>query len=489
MLTVNWKPNKKSNISLYKQIVYYIKNKIATGAWPVNSKLPSQRAMAQAFQVNRSTLITALDELIADGFLKSKVGSGLWVINNSWSLLSSENYVNWNSHIDQGVIRSNFNTIQEINRLEINPSLIRLGTGELSPDFYPEKEMNTIFSKLSGSIASMGYEEPKGSLFLRQQISGYLKTFGINASPASIMIVSGALQALQLTCFGLLRKGTTVFLEKPSYLFSLRLFQSMKMHFSGLSLDSEGIQLAAVSDLCMNKNAAVLYTIPCFHNPTGILMTEKRRNDLIALCQYERLPIIEDDVYRELWLDFPPPPALKAMDKEGLVLYLGSLSKTLSPGLRIGWIVGPEQVIEQLADIKMQTDYGASSLSQWVAAEWLSNGLYQEYLDKVRVQLRIRRNAVCKTLKTYFSDIATWNIPQGGFYIWLSFNYPISLKQLFKICLEQGLLINCGNLYDHLSSQHLRISYAYASITDLNEGLYRLSILARTLLTVSVKAK
>lgn len=218
-------------------------------------------------------------------------------------------------------------------------------------------------------------------------------------------------------------------------------------------------------------------------------MTAKRRNDLIALCQNKRLPVIEDDVYRELWLDSPPPPALKAMDKEGLVLYFGSLSKTLSPGLRIGWIIGPEQVIEQLADIKMQTDYGTSSLSQWVAAEWLSNGLYQEYLNRVRVQLRLRRNAMCKTLKTYFSDIATWDLPQGGFYIWLSFNCPISLKQLFKLCLEQGILINCGNLYDHLSSQHLRLSYAYASLTDLNEGLYRLSILARTLFAESVKAR
>lgn len=270
MLTIDWKPNKTNNISLYKQIIDYIKNKISTGAWPVNSQLPSQRAMAQAFQVNRSTLITALDELIAAGLLKSKIGSGLWVINNSWSLLSSENWVNWNSHIGNGVIRSNFNTIQQINRLEINPSLIRLGTGELSPDFYPEKEMNTIFNKLPGRIASMGYEEPKGSLFLRQQISSYVKTFGINTSPASIMIVSGALQALQLTCFGLLQKGSTVFLEKPSYLFSLKLFQSMKMHFSGLSLDAEGIQLESFPKLYSDKNAAVLYTIPCFHNPTEL---------------------------------------------------------------------------------------------------------------------------------------------------------------------------------------------------------------------------
>lgn len=210
-------------------------------------------------------------------------------------------------------------------------------------------------------------------------------------------------------------------------------------------------------------------------------MTEQRRKDLLALCQKELLPIIEDDVYRELWIDAPPPAPLKALDKDGRVIYIGSLSKSLSPGMRIGWIVGPEPVIERLADMKMQNDYGSSSLSQWAAAEWLASGLHQNHLQEVRKQLKIRRDIAIEALEMNFSDIATWNIPKGGFYIWLKLIHPVSLQKLFKAALDTGLLINPGNIYDALSNNHLRLSYSFAALPDIKNGLYRLSNIIRKL--------
>ena len=485
MLSIDWMPNPKDAMPLYQQIKEYIKNKIAAGEWPINSKLPPQRTLAHIFQVNRSTLTIALDELIADGLLESKLGSGTWVANNTWSLLTSTLPVNWTSYLNRGIYLPNLHTVQEINHLEFNPKIIRLGTGELSPDIFPKAMMDSILRKLPNRIHSLGYEEPRGLPFLRQQISTYLSSFGINASPSSIMIVSGALQALQLICTSLLPKDSTILLESPSYLFSLKLFQSMNMNFCSIPLDEEGIEIAPISFHKKHKNTNLLYTIPCFHNPTGIIMTEKRRKSIIDLCQKEQLPVIEDDVYRELWLDTPPPTPLKALEKEGLVLYLGSLSKSLSPGLRIGWIVGPEPVIERLADIKMQNDYGSSSLSQWAAAEWFASGLYQIHLEEVRTQLRIRREVACNTLETHFSDIATWQIPKGGFYIWLILSQAISMQKLFKTALDNGLLIHPGHIYDPLSNRHLRLSYSYASLPEMENGLFRLSTLIRSLMKQS----
>lgn len=483
MLSIDWVPNHKDAVPLYRQIVEYIKNKITIGEWPLHSKLPPQRVLANNFQVNRSTLKIALEELIADGLLESKIGSGTWVANNTWSVLTSHPPVNWNSYLDKGMHLPNLHTIQEINHSEFKPNIIRLGTGELSPELFPKAMMNSILKKLPSSINSLGYEEPKGLLSLRKQISIYLRSFGIDASPTSIMIVSGALQALQLICCSLLPKGSTILLEKPSYLYSLKLFQSMNMQFAGLPLDEDGIQLAPITYYKEHKNANLLYTIPCFHNPTGILMSEQRRKSIIALCQKEQLPVIEDDVYRELWLDSTPPPIpLKALDREGLVLYLGSLSKSLSPGLRIGWIVGPEPVIERLADIKMQNDYGSSSLSQWAAAEWFNSGLYQKHLEKVRKKLRIRRDVASQSLDTHFSDIATWKIPSGGFYIWLTLTQPVSMQKLFTEALDKGLLIHPGNIYDNLSNRHLRLSYSYASISELKGGLRLLSSIIRNMM-------
>lgn len=480
MLTIDWQPNKKDSMPLYQQIITYIKGKVQNGDWPVHSKLPPQRTLARLFQVNRSTLSAALDELIADGLLESKTGSGMWIANNTWSILQTNARTNWNSYLDSGICLPNLPTIQEINRSEFSPSTLRLGTGELSPELIPSALMKKVLAKLPCQMTSFGYEEPQGLYFLREQISKYLKTFGITASPASILVVSGALQALQLIYLGLLPPKSTILLEKPSYLFSLPFFQSMGMRFTGLPLDKEGLQIGALKHQS-SKRGAALYTIPCFHNPTGILMSENRRREIIALCKKQQIPIIEDDVYRELWLDKAPPPPLKAMDKDGRVIYVGSLSKALSPGLRIGWIAGPEPIIERLADIKMQNDYGSSSLSQRVAAEWLSGGLYEKHLENLRCKLRIRRKIALDALTKHFADLGTWEIPQGGFYIWLTLLRPVSLTKLFKEALSAGLLINPGNIYDYLSNQHLRLSYSYASIPELETGLYRLAQLIRKL--------
>ncbi|MCK9910784.1 PLP-dependent aminotransferase family protein, partial [Microbacteriaceae bacterium K1510] len=199
----------------------------------------------------------------------------------------------------------------------------------------------------------------------------------------------------------------------------------------------------------------------------------------MQVCEKEQLPILEDDVYRELWLDEPPPQPLKAIDKNGLVLYVGSLSKSLSPGLRIGWLVGPEPVIERLADIKMQTDYGSSTLSQWAAAEWLSSGLYQQHLHTLRGALRERRQVAAKALAESFSDLAAWQVPAGGFYIWVRLHRHVSMRQLFEIALAHGILLNPGNVYDRSADQYLRLSYAYASLPELRQGIFILSRIVR----------
>jgi GntR family transcriptional regulator, regulator for abcA and norABC len=219
MIELNWKPDKSSPTPLYIQIKEYIKEKIETGEWAVGTKIPPQRKLAEALGVNRSTIVAALEELIAEGLLEGKSGSGTKVINNTWSLMTSTPPPDWNSYVQAGIHHPNLPTIQEINKAEFDPNMIRLGTGELSPDLFPRKMMKQVFKRLPDRIDSLGYEEPKGLLFLREQLSRYLKTHGIEASPSSILIVSGALQALQLISLGLLQRGSTIFLEKVSPVF------------------------------------------------------------------------------------------------------------------------------------------------------------------------------------------------------------------------------------------------------------------------------
>lgn len=459
----------------YKQIIDYVKEHIANGEWPIGSKLPSQRELAKQFDVNRSTVITALEELIADGLIEGKMGKGTIVVNNTWTLMKQEASVNWNENIQFGTYLASVSTVQTINLEESNKKLIQLSKGELSRELFPLKEMQNIIEKVSKDLTPFGYEEPKGNIKLREAISLRLKTKDIHVSPSSILIVSGALQALQLISIGLLQRGSTVFLEQPSYLYSLLTFQSAGMHLSGIPMDENGIIASKLTSKVKKRGMAILYSIPSFHNPTGTLMTPGRRTQLLDVADRLQLPIIEDDVYEDLWLDSPPPSSLKAQDKFGNVLYVGSLSKSLTPGLRIGWIVGPQPVIERLADLKMQTDYGSSSLSQRVAAEWISSGSYDRHLNKVRNQLKIRKNAAINALNTYMKDFAIWEEPKGGFFIWLQIRPEFAVRDLHLKALANGILINPGSIYAEKSRQCFRLSYSYASIEDIKKGIKRLS--------------
>ncbi|MFB4164969.1 PLP-dependent aminotransferase family protein [Alteribacillus sp. JSM 102045] len=481
MSELEWKPQKNSSVPLHQQISDFMKKKIMNGEWTIGTKIPPQRNLANLFQVNRSTIVIVLEELAADGLIESKVGSGTRVTNNTWSLLASTPPPDWFSYVKSCIHKPNISIIQEINKAEEDSTMIRLGTGELSPDLLPNKIMGQTLQIDDEQSLSLGYMEPKGSLSLRKTVRAYLRTKGIEASPESILIVSGGLQALQLISLGLLNRGSTILHETPSYLNSVHVFQSSEMNLLGISMDKEGIKCDSIGRLKRQHHASLLYTIPTFHNPTGTLMSERRRMELIDVCQKASIPIIEDDVYGDLWIENPPPKPLKANDTQGNVLYIGSVSKTLSPGLRIGWIVGPEPVINRLADIKMQTDYGSSSLSQYAVEKWLASGLYSDFLKEIREELKYRRDFTIKILNEYFSKIATWSIPKGGFYIWLRLESDISTKKLFDLALREHILLNPGMVYDKNYFNHLRLSYSFASLEQLEEGLIRLSQLIKTL--------
>ncbi|MFR1708575.1 MAG: PLP-dependent aminotransferase family protein [Clostridium sp.] len=481
IINIDWKPDKNLNKPLYIQIKDYFKEKIILGEWQVGFMIPTQRELAKIFNVNRSTIVAAIDELKAEGILEGKGKGGTKIVNNVSPLLVNIQ-PDWKSYIDEGIHIPNVKTIKKINTLEFRNDYIRLSTGEPSSELFPKENMKIILNEIAKDMNNLGYESPSGTMYLREQVSKYLRNFGIDASPSSILIVSGALQAIQLISMGLLQKGSTVLLENPSYMYSLQIFQSLDMRRRGIPMDKEGVEASLIPDYIKKHVPSILYTIPNFQNPTSIVMSKQRRKELLKVCQQERLPIIEDDVYRELWIDSPPPIPIKSMDNNGLVLYVGSVSKALCPGLRIGWIVGPEPVIERLGDIKMQTDYGSSSLSQLTVGKWLETGLYEEHLKEIRKQLAIRRDITISALNKYFKDIAVWDVPLGGYYVWITLKYKIGMYKLFDEACKIGILLYPGYIYDANFNYSLRISFSYAPIGELEEGLFRLSILIKELI-------
>lgn len=481
-IVIDWKPNKNSIVPVYRQIVQFVCDKVKCGDWPVGTRIPPQRTLAALFEVNRSTVTAAVDELVSYCIVAGNRSAGAQVISDSWSLLLPT-APDWSKMISSGFFRENDHTIQEINRLEFIPDMIRLGTGELDPRLFPTEMWQSILQKLSRKVTNLGYLEPLGLPALRQAIAAHMEALGIHTSSSCILVTSGALQGLQLISASLLPSGSTVFTEAPTYLKSLRVFQSAGMKLSGLPMDGNGISLRALSaalDTKTSHHPAILYTIPTNQNPTGLTMPVERRQALMALCAENRIPIIEDGAYHELCYDAEAPLPLKAFDQSGNVLYLGSASKTLAPGLRIGWVIAPEPIVQRLGDVKMQTDYGASSISQWIFAEFLTSGLYRRYLDELRVELRRRRDRALAALELHFSDLASWNKPAGGFYIWLTFKDGSSIDHLFERAAREHILLNPGDIYDFTRSRSLRLSFAYTTSEEFETAISRLAQLIRT---------
>lgn len=475
---INWQPDRNDSRPAYIQISDYMIHKIQSGEWIEGALLPNQRDLAKMMEVNRSTLVTALDELKAMELLETHGKGGTRVAHCPMPSQESK-APDWQSHISEGFHVSNLDTIQIINRYEFTDGYIRLSSGEPSPELFPKDLMTEVLAEVAQDMTNLGYEEPKGMPYLRQQVSDYLKTCGITAAPENILIVSGALQAIQLASIGLIQPGSTVFLEKPSYLYSLNIFQSIGMRRCAVPMDEHGLLPESLIKQKPKHRQAILYTVPSFHNPTGRVMSEPRRIELVEACSRAQIPIIEDDVYRELWIDEPPPPPLKTFDQNGNVLYVGSASKTLSTGLRIGWMVGPEAVVDRLGDLKMQSDYGSSSLAQLTVGKFLEKKYYALQASRVRSALFRRRKVALEALDHYFSDLAVWEVPSGGYYIWIQFRIPVKMRELFDLAYRHKILAYPGYLYDNEMNHCLRISYSYATEVEIELGIKKLSELVR----------
>lgn len=483
-LEINWKPDRTSSIPAYQQIIDFFLSAVSSGAFAVGMKLPSQRALAEIFEVNRSTVSTAIAELSSYGIIKGSYGAGSEIASNTWSVLLKSNQ-SWSKQVLSGNFKENIATLQVINRLEFDKDLLRLGTGEIDPRLFPIESWQQALSSVGRNVKSLGYLEPLGLYELRCELAARLKRAGINVSPECILITSGSLQALQLISVCLLKSGSKVFVEAPSYLKSLQVFESAGLELCGVPLDQDGLEYWRILPELKRSSkdtTFVVYTIPTNHNPTGICMSEKRRSEFLDFALSNRIPVIEDGAYEELCFGENRFASIKTLDKNGMVIYLGTASKTLSPGLRVGWLVAPEAVVKRLGDAKMQMDYGASSVSQYIFLEFLKSGMYDNYLDYLKKVLKQRLENALLVLKNNFSTLARWTSPQGGFYIWLTFNQPVKMDVLFNEAIKEGILLNPGDIYDFKANNSIRLSYAYITEEEFASGAAKLKRLLEKLI-------
>ncbi|MGG1400685.1 PLP-dependent aminotransferase family protein [Bacillus salipaludis] len=468
---MDWKPDRESKIPIYKQLAVYIENGIADGTFPPDKPLPSERGLAKELEINRSTVIAAYDELEANGLIDRNRGSGTTVSKDIWGM-TKKRIPSWNRYIEAGSFLPNLPVTQRIHKEMVEQNLINLASGELSQDLFPMTSLREITSNRS-FIGTLGYDHPQGNAILRQTLTNHVKEFrSIETNPSSILITSGAQQALHLVVQCLLKPGDAVAIANPSYHYNLPVFKSAGIKTYSLKIYNEGINPIDITTLYKKHRIRMIFMNPIYQNPTGTLMSEERRKKVLELSSEYGIPIVEDDPYSLTSFTGEKMQTLKSLDRNGNVLYISSLTKIVASGLRIGWIIGPKAVIERLSDAKQQVDYGHASYTQWIANDFLDSNDFEFHIKNLVKQLESRRDQVVDSLQTFLKEQVEFYVPNGGIHIWCRIKKEVNENQLLEESIKRGVIYVPGSTMGS-EKGFVRFTFSREKEENIYEGIKR----------------
>ena len=339
-----------------------------------------------------------------------------------------------------------------------------------------------VLSRDGPSLSTYGLASgPQGYRPLREILANSLKTrAGMNETPDNVLVVSGSLQALDLVNDVFLEPGDTVIVEEASYQGTLQRFDRLGVRHLGVPLDVDGIRPDALEAILQKlategTSPKYLYTIPTVQNPTGSVMPEPRRLELLALVRRFGVPIFEDDCYADLTFDGTRPKAFRALDTEGQVIYCGSFSKTVAPALRVGYLVADWEILSQL--ISAKHDAGSGALEQMVLAEYCTTH-FDEHVKYMQDILGAKCDTIVEALAAAFGTSATYANPKGGIFIWVTLPDSVDTTRLAEVALAEGVALNPGADWssEPQSGRHrMRLCFGHPSHDDIREGVARLA--------------
>jgi GntR family transcriptional regulator, regulator for abcA and norABC len=470
---VEWNPNRLDAKPIYKQIVEYIEFRISNGEYLPGSLLPSERSLANELKVNRSTVVRAYDELRASGVIISKKGSGTRI--SQLAIEKPDTRVpNWSQYVLGGSLLPNMPLIRRIHKETQNKHLIDLATGELSPDLFPKEQFDQLLQEAAFNF-HLGYENSQGNFHLRSTIAQHVQQYkNIASTPSSVLITAGSQQALHLIVLCLLKQGDAVAIEDPSYCYSLPIFRSAGLKIHLLNVDKDGVNPEEILELHRKHNLRMIFLNPNFQNPTGVILAEERQKKILDIATKCGIPIVEDDPYSLTVFEGKPVTTLKSMDHSGNVIYISSLSKIISSGLRIGWVIAPDEVMNRLSDAKQQIDFGQSIFPQWIANEFLNSSYFPIHLAKIKLELKKRRDLLVASLNRYLSDQVNFLIPEGGIHLWCKLAAPINEVELLESSIKNGVIYTPGSSLG-TKKGFIRFTFGRANEDQIREGILKFS--------------
>ncbi|MCY7765662.1 PLP-dependent aminotransferase family protein [Bacillus inaquosorum] len=457
--------------SLSKQIYQSIVDRIRSGLLEEGSKLPSVRSLSKQLEVSLVTAVKAYKQLEQDGFATSIQGKGTFVkakISEKKKVEAIPSY-DWQLSLQDYLPRSQFA------RYHIAPQKVHLSSSMIDPKLLPnryfEHEVQQVLSE-NPELLSI-YGNVQGDNQLRSEMSAYLKRSGVTSTPENILVTSGLQQSIDLVARTFVGPGDVVVMEAPTYPGAIDIFRGRGATILTVPVDKDGMRIDILQNVCEKHKPKVIFTIPTFHNPTGFVMSLKRRKQLLDIAGSIHSIIVEDDPCSEIYFEKKPPVTLKSMDQFGNVIYLRGLSKTIAPSCRIGILTASSSIFNRLLAAKANADLGSPLLTQKAILPLINSKRMIDHSKKLRTALKIRRDLALDLLTSLSPEGVSWTIPEGGLNLWISLPSWIDSHLLLSEAKKQQITFLPGSACYPVGQEnnHLRISYSYINEELLKHGI------------------
>lgn len=460
-------------LPLYQQIVEQVTAQIGDGRLPAGARLPTVRQLAEELGVTRLTVQNAYSELQADGWTTAVVGRGTFV---SESVLPNGRTETLGRRLTPDGV------VHDIVQLNHVTGVRSMAGAEADPNFFPTDELFGRLNRLQDEARDLlRYGATQGDPELRVALTDLLRERGVSAAPDDLIVTAGATQGLALVAQGLTRPGDTVVVEEPTFVGFFNILKAFGLQPIGVPVDDEGPRLDVLERIAVQHRPRFYYSIPTFHNPTGLCTSASHRREVRALAEQYGFFVVEDDIYSRLAYDDPSPPAMKAEDRSGVVVYVDSFSKVLIPGLRIGYVVAPPPLHDQLLSLQRAVVLTHPTLLQRALAGFLRDGGLKRHLQRVLPQYRRRRDALLQALDAYVPESVDWTVPAGGFSCWLTLPRHRRLESLYQEALERGVAFTPGDVFlvQPGTHRHLRLCFGNQTTEGIRLGVELLGTLIR----------
>ena len=372
--------------------------------------------------------------------------------------------------------------IRELLKLTTMPEIISFAGGLPAPELFPTEDLKKVDEAVltKEGQAALQYGTTEGYTPLREQIAGRMKkSFMVDCTPENIVITSGSQQGLSLLAQIFLNPGDVVLVESPTYLGAINAFKLCGPEFVEVPTDDKGIIPEELEKILAKYGDRVrmMYVIPEFQNPTGITWPMERRKAFMDIINRYDFPVLEDDPYGELRFDGDKVPSLKSMDTKGNIIFLGSFSKILMPGLRIAWMVADPVIIDKVVKLKQAVDLQSSSFGQRQTSFFIDMYDLDAHVAKIKELYKKRRNLMCDSMKEYFPEGITFTYPEGGQFTWVTLPEGMDAKELMpKVLAKNVAYVPGGPFYPHGgNANHFRLNYSNMPEERIVEGIKRLA--------------